>query len=326
MYWFVQYIICICFTTVQTISRKLEELELISKQALPKDIVVPSFPFRLGEISDEGKRTEWNAFIKNVSVQIYFLPYSEAFQPKLKISIHRAHMIPWCVGESPSPVYRFTITQALLCFLELVDACPDFALHFSQAELLTVFNDEKMVETAKAMISTPSFPCFERRGNQPQKQLTEPSQHDHINPSWNKELKNKFEFNVTPHLLSSGQDRHQLIRFSLWHRFGDATNEELGFGSIAVKDLHAKYYLSEENTEITVPITLSLKDNRDETSNCRRFNSFLVFSVSFVGDWSADLEVERLKESEKVKESELKAVKVAEGASILLKYFMLICM
>ncbi len=194
-----------------------------------------------------------------------------------------------------------------------------FLLHLfaSQAELLTLLDDASLKDTDVTMASAPSFPCFERRGNQPQKQMTEPSQHDHINPLWNKTLQNEFEFCVTPHMLSSGQDRHQLVRFSLWRTSSDSKIQELGHGNMAVRDLHAKYYLAAESTEITVPISSpSQKDgnvNENGTHRCMSFNSFLVFSVSFIGDWSADLEVERLKESEKVKESQLQAVKIAKG-------------
>jgi len=283
----------------KAITKKLQELELSSKLALPKEVVAPRFPFHLGEISDAEKSSEWKTFVEKVPVQIYFLPYTEAYQPKLKITIHRAHSIPWCFGESPSPVY-------------------------SQAELLTVLDDASLKDTDKLMPFTPSFPCFERRGNQPQKQMTDPSQQDHINPSWNRNLNNEFEFCVTPNLLSPGQDRHQLVRFSLWHRFSDSTNHELGFGCIKVRDLHAKHYLSAESAEITVPISYVPQEDSKEignnkvvskehgTNSSMRFSSFLVLSVSFVGDWSADLEVERLKENDKVKELQLKAAKVAK--------------
>jgi hypothetical protein len=180
---------------------------------------------------------------------------------------------------------------------------------------LTVLSDASLKDTNHLMASAPIFPHFERRGNQSQKQMTEPSQQDHINPTWDKTLKNEFEFCVTPHMLSPGQDRHQLIRFSLWHRFSDGTNQELGFGNIEVKDLHVKNYITPKGTEITVPITSAPQEDGKikETSNCRRFNSFLVFSISFMGDWSADLEVERLKDIEKAKESHLKAAKIAKG-------------
>jgi hypothetical protein len=188
-----------------------------------------------------------------------------------------------------------------------------FLLHLfaSQAELLTLLDD------ASLKMIAPSFPCFERRGNQPQKQMTEPSQHDHINPLWSKTLQNEFEFCVTPHMLSPGQDRHQLVRFSLWHRLSNSEIQELGYGNMAVRDLHARYYLADESTEITIPISSPSQEDGNVKENgthcCMSFNSFLVFSVSFIGDWSADLEVERLKESKKVKESQLQAVRVAKG-------------
>ena len=59
------------------------------------------FPFFIDELSPEKKK-----IFQDNKIEIYFLPYTEYNCPRLKISVLKAHLIPWTTGEQPLPVYR----------------------------------------------------------------------------------------------------------------------------------------------------------------------------------------------------------------------------
>lgn len=119
-----------------------------------------------------------------------------------------------------------------------------------------------------------------------------------------------FEIYVSRHLLIPGQDTHQLVRFSVWHKLING-NIELGSCEIPVRELHNKYYLNSEQTEITIPI----KSGKKGTSQC--FNSFIVASITFQGDWSANLQVEH---QENVKRSNELKMKEADATKGIIEY------
>ena len=156
---------------------------------------------------------------------------------------------------------------------------------------------------------------FERRDQKSQKQISDPSKNDHINPIWEKN--NVFELQVTRHLLVPGQHNHQEVRLSVWQTTEQNKNKKLCSCKIPVRDLHNKYYesIDPKTTEVTFPLVSVNKDDDslNDSAQSQKFVTFVVVSVSFLGDWSANLEVEHIKELKMANMLKMEEAKWTEG-------------
>ena len=132
-----------------------------------------------------------------------------------------------------------------------------------------------------------------------------------------------FEFHADAQIFSPGQEKEQLFCINVYHGDLEGSNSSktnIGSYCVSLRSLHQKFYSSSEATEVSLPLRQEASGADSCTSTMCTVNrlSVVVAKIWFEGDWSAHLEVNKMKEVAALKEAQAMEAKFKAGISVFL--------